>query len=47
MGPGCGRYQRFQAAKDGRPDGPPYWWDTVTRTRLDRPPWKLKPDGSG
>jgi hypothetical protein len=47
MGPGSGRYQRFQAAKDGRPDGAPYWWDTVTKTRLDRPPWKLKPDGSG
>lgn len=38
MGPGCGRYQRFQAAKDGRPDGPPYWWDSVTKTRFDRPP---------
>ena len=24
LGPGSGRYQRFQAAKDGRPDGPPY-----------------------
>lgn len=35
------------AFKGGRPDGPPYWRDTVTETRLDHPPWKLKPDGSG
>jgi hypothetical protein len=41
---GPARYWRFQHNRDGSTDGCPFWYDTVTETRLDRPPWKLPPD---
>ncbi|MGO1076112.1 hypothetical protein [Inquilinus sp. CA228] len=41
------RYCILQNAKDGKPDGAPYWWDSKLKQRIDRPPWELKPDGSG
>ena len=41
---GPARYWRFKYNRDGSTDDCPFWYDTVTKTRLDRPPWKLPPD---